>query len=69
MTFSASQKTLPVAVAAILILRDTAPSFQPMVGEAIVVCVMFHVSQIVADLLASGWWRARTGSRARPGAG
>ncbi len=62
MTFIGSQKTLPVAMAVILILRDSVPSFRAMVGEATVVCVMFHVSQIITDSLISGWWRARTPS-------
>jgi len=59
MTFVGSQKTLPVSVAVVMILREGVPSFAGMAGGATVVCVMFHVSQIVLDSLISGWWRAR----------
>jgi sodium/bile acid cotransporter 7 len=69
MTFIGSQKTLPVAMAAILILQDSEPSFRDMVGEATVVCVMFHASQIIADSLISGWWRTRTVSSSPAKAG
>ncbi len=60
MTFIGSQKTLPMAIAVILILGDSEPAFREMVGESTVVCVMFHVSQIILDSLLSGWWRTRT---------
>ena len=69
MTFIGSQKSLAVAVAVLLVLRSGEAAFGVMVGDATVVCVMFHVSQIILDSVISGRWRARTAAGTHTGPG
>lgn len=48
--FLASQKTLPTAVGVLATMGSAA-------GPALLPCVLFHFSQILADSLIAGWWK------------
>lgn len=53
LVFVASQKTLPISVAVL-----TNISFET--GSAIIVCLLFHFSQLVTDSLLAAWLRKKS---------
>lgn len=55
MVFVASQKTLPLTIALISSISMGEAS-NGIRGEAAVVCVLFHLSQIVCDSFLASWW-------------
>jgi len=47
--FTGSQKTLPIMVAVLVLLRTAEPSLDPLIGKATLAGVLFHFSQILFD--------------------
>lgn len=59
---SVGQKTLPVAMAVLLAIEQGGVS-AALVAEAAVVCVVFHLLQIVGDSILAPWLAPRLGIR------